>query len=493
MRPSVRIAVVVTVLAAGRVASAQRDDRPAPARAPTVAPAAAAPSVELALPDILAAATRTSPALEGARLRVLSARGQALVAESTEDLRLTARSATTRGTGSGPTAPLSWTNTLGLSRLLPTGGTLSVDAEIGLDRRIGHRSAVTVSAAHPLLRGAGPAAARAAINAARATRDAASLRREAAARNVVRDVVAAYWAVAVAEQQLAVRQSSLELARKQLSTTQAMVRASKLAQSDIAAVEQVIAIREQDLLSAELEVWERSLDLRRLAGLEISADAIVVHTAPLPAITGDDPALAATVSRALERSAELAALRADLRAAAASATAARSGRLPQLDLSVGATAEGVGGSHGDALTSLRAGDAVTIDGALTLSHAFARSLERGADQVARSQLLAAKLAVRDAEAALVGDAARAVQQVKIARNRVTIGLRAIEFAQANVEAEQRRFDFGRTTIFEVLRRQEDLQAARLRHAQAVFDFLSTMANLDALTGDILDRYGLTVE
>ena len=52
---------------------------------------------------------------------------------------------------------------------------------------------------------------------------------------------------------------------------------------------------------------------------------------------------------------------------------------------------------------------------------------------------------------------------------------------------------GRSTSFDVLRRQEELAQAQLRQARARIDLLAAQAALGALTGEILDSYDLHVQ
>jgi len=75
---------------------------------------------------------------------------------------------------------------------------------------------------------------------------------------------------------------------------------------------------------------------------------------------------------------------------------------------------------------------------------------------------------------------------------MSLSERVIQLAEKNVEAETRRFGLGRATNFDVLQRQDELQQAQLRRARAQVDYLNATAALDALTGVILKRYGITL-
>ena len=465
-----------------------------PARADGgVAPAAQA----LSLPDVLAVAVRQSPELERAALDVDVARGQLQRAEGLEDVTIgvTAGFDRSRWDGATPEVTESRTATLSIRRALPTGGSIAVGASGARTTDIAAGvstppavSTVTLSLIQPLLRGLGTTAAREARHAARYELDAAARASEARARDLVRAIVDGYWQVALARRQLEVREASLVLAQKQLAYTEGAIRTGKIAKSEQLAVEQVIALRRQDILAAQLVVWDRSLALRQLAGLEISADAIEIATTPLPAIPDAAIDLRAQVALAIEHSADLASLEAVQRAAQVRLDAARNRLLPQLDLAITGGPAGASTSLSGAVDKLTAGGGYTFGASVSLGYAIGRNDEHGLVSEARARAWRAKVDARDARALVILDTARAVQLARASLESVRLGEKAIELAEANIEAEQRKFEDRKSTNFEVLRRQDELEQAKLRHAVAIVDHLAARARLDELAGTILDKY-----
>jgi outer membrane protein TolC len=300
----------------------------------------------------------------------------------------------------------------------------------------------------------------------------------------------AYWQVAVAWRQLEVRKASLKLAEQQLEYTEGAIRAEKVPRSEVLAVQQAIATRRQDILAGEQEVYERSVALRQLGGLEIGPDAIAVTTEPLPE-TIDAPAidLSTVVSQAFARSAELASLAASRRAAEIAVTAAEDATRSRLDIGVSIGPQVGGRTIREAVSS---SPGYEIDASLTYDHAIGNRAARGGREVARAALMTAKVAERDAQAKLAVRATRAAQRARAALASIQLGTESISLAEQNVTAEQRRFELGKSTNFEVLRRQDELEQARLRHASAVADYLAARADLDGLSGAILARYNIVM-
>lgn len=474
--------------------------------------AAQAEPDELRLDAVIAVAVRQSPDLERARIDADLARAQLLRAEGSEDTHLGARAqgALVRASRGDPNGDSETESVVvSASRALPTGGTLGVSAtgdrlqfpgvtvdpsgnpQVALVSR--YSAGVAVQLAQPLLRGAGATAFEAPIRQAAQQRDAAALTREAKARDLVVSLVQSYWEVAFAWRQLEVRKASLDLAQQQLAYTEGAIRAEKVARSEVLAVQQAIATRKQDVIAAEQALYEQSLALRQLGGLEIGPEAITVKTEALPAtVDAPDLDLAVAVGAAFEHSAELAALEASRHAADIGQDSADSAAKSKLDLDLAAGPVGAAATAGKALSSLVAHPGYSVTASLTLDRSIERRTERGGQAVARAAVLAAKVTERDARARLAVRATRAVQRAKAALASIALGNEAIVLAEQNVTAEQKRFELGKSTNFDVLRRQDELEQARLRHAAAIADYLTARADLDGLTGAILGRFGIVM-
>ena len=471
---------------------------------------------ELRLADIVAVAVRQSPEFARARIDVDAARAALQRAEGTEDTQVGATASTLaehtpRPDPEGELVELDSTVGVSVTRRVATGGQLGISATgerfhlVGIQRNtsdgkpidsgVQHRyfAALSLLLNQPLLRGGGATAFEAPIRQAARQRDAAALNQEARARDLMVSLAQAYWQVAFAARQLEVRRGSLDLAQKQLAYTEGAIRAEKVPRSEALAVQQAIATRKQDVIAGEQELYERSLALRQLAGLEIGPDALIVATEPLPAQVETvelDPT--AVVRAAFDHSPDLAALAASRHAAELGVAIAESAARPKLDLDVSAGVTGAARHPGSALRSGVDAPGYQIDASLTFQQSIEQRSERGGQAVARSAVATARVAEQDGRARLAVRATRAVQRARAALASIALGDEAIDLAQQNITAEQHRFELGKSTNFDVLRRQDELEQARLRHASSVTDYLSARADLDGLSGQILTRYGIVM-
>jgi len=466
---------------------------------------------ETRLADIVAVAVRQSPDLARARFDLDAARAQLTRAQGSEDTHIGVQGQTsivlapdTDPTGNTDSEQVS----VSASRALSTGGTLSLTADGTRVSQVGtvitaagpqasvvkrYSVGLALRLIQPLLRGAGSEAFEAPIRQAERQRDAAALTGEARARDLLTSLAQAYWQVAFAWRQLEIRRASLELGQQQLAYTESAIRAEKVPRSELLAVQQAIATRKQDVIAGEQELYERSLALRQLAGLEIGPTAIAIKTEALPAkIDAADPDLDAVVRAAFAHSAELAAAEQSRRAAEIAAVAADSAAKSRLDLEVAGGPIGADRTSSLALSSVVNHTGYILFGALTADHALEQRTERGGQGVARAALLTAKIAERDAQARLAVRATRAVQRARAALASVALGNQAISLAEQNVAAEQKRFELGKSTNFDVLRRQDELEQARMRQAASVADYLAAGADLDGLSGAVLTRYHIVM-
>jgi len=90
-------------------------------------------------------------------------------------------------------------------------------------------------------------------------------------------------------------------------------------------------------------------------------------------------------------------------------------------------------------------------------------------------------------------------EVRRAVRAVESGIKRVEAAQINVElqrekldAEQKKFQNGMSTSFEVLTFQNDLADAELGEIRARLDYIKAVAALERSKGTMLESRGLTL-
>jgi outer membrane protein len=464
------------------------------------------------LPELLQIAVRQAPALASAKIDIAIAEARIQETWARNDWLLEAQLNASRVYGTVTSAytidkDTRISGTADLSRMLPTGGTVDLHAGTSYDTSDYHTNTsprfdgsttswaqdISGSISQPLLRGRGRALFDA--NEARATlaRDSAVLAKRLAAIEAVQAVIAAYWDLVLAEGTVAITQASLDLARERLRVTTIGADGGKTPRSEIPAVLQIIATREEDVLNGQLTVLDRSITLRRAAGLPIGAGELGLRVAT-DLETKDQPLdLGQLVERAYAASPELAELAKQDASATIDIAVTENGLLPQLDAALSFGPTGTARTFGQSWKNLVELDSLAITGSLTFSQSLGQNAVRGKLREQRETRRKLSVNAFDLRAQIAQTMTRAVAQLELARRRVTLSQQAIDLANQNIKIETDRFNLGKSTNFDVLNRQEDLRQAELRKTQALIDWHKAEVVIQALTGDLLPLYGVTVE
>lgn len=505
------------ISAAEQSGGQQQPGQPPPGQQPAAAASStddltawSGPARQTALPELLQHAVRHSPSLATAQIDIAIAEARIQQTLARDDWQLDAvLSVTSQPQNFGGLAVDRSTTvnlSVDLTRALPTGGTVTLHAGQGYNRAnsidfmTGMRGTittwndeVTATIVQPLLRGRGRLLYEANERRAALSRDAAVLGRRLAAIQAVQAVIAAYWDLVFAERQVAITRSSLELAKERLRITQIGADGGKVPRSEIPAVQQIIATREEEVLNGELGVLDRSITLRRTAGLPIGKGELGLRLGA--ELQARDAAwdLGDLTERAYQASPELAQLTKQDAVAKLDVEVTENGLLPRLDAALTLGPAGQDPSFGTAWKDTVTFKSLQIGGSLTFQHAFGQENVKGLVREQREQRKRLEVTAGDVRAQLAQTMARAVAQAELARRRVALSQRAIDLATENIKIESDRFNLGKATNFDVLNRQEELRQAELRKAQAIIDWHKAETVVQALTGDILPTYGINVE
>jgi len=458
-----------------------------------------------ALPALLESAIAHEPTLASARIDLKIAAAQVMQTDARHDWHVAAVATGTKNTDYATGLAVDtrqYGGTADLSRVLPSGGTFDLHVGSQYSKYVEAMMPTTTvwvdtvsgTLTQPLLRGGGGDYYNAQARKAELTRDASVLARRAAAIAVVQAVITNYWSLVLAQRQLEITEQSLVNTRERLRVTEAGARVGKIADAEIPAVQQIIATRSEDALNNELAVLAASFALRRSAGMTIGQGALGLKLAAGLDAKEATIDLGGLIERAYAASPELAQLAKQEAGATIDIDLAENALLPQLDaaLTVGEVgADPVG--FGAAAKNLAELKSLAVTGTLTYSRSLGRHDTIGRELELRARREKVRVGEFDVRAQIAQTMARAVAQLQLAQRRVALSRRAIELARSNIKVETDRFNAGTRTNFDVLNRFEDLRQAELKEVQALIDWHKADVVVQALTGDILPAYGITVQ
>jgi outer membrane protein len=467
----------------------------------------AGPARPSSLPELLQHAVQHAPQLQSAKIDIAIAEAQIAQTFARDDWNIDALLSANSSSGYFSGLRIDRSTTIGatvdVSRVLPTGGTINLHAGMTYSRtsnplnpgdRINNWSdEVSITFAQPLLRGRGRWLYEANERRATLSRDAAVLAKRLAAINAVQTVVSAYWDLVLAERAIAITQASLALANERLRITTIGNQGGKIPRSEIPAVQQIIATREEEILNAELAIVDRSIALRRVVGMPIGQGELGLRVATDLDTKETNTSLGELTERAYSASPELAQLGKQDDVVKLDIEVTENGLLPQLDaaLTLGPTTQSE--SFTTALRDLARTSSIAIGGQLRYQHSIGQENVKGRARELRENRKKLEVTAFDIRAQIAQTMARAVAQLELAKRRIALSQRAIDLANENIKIETDRFNLGRATNFDVLSRQEELRQAELRKTQAMIDWQKALAIVQALTGDILPTYGISVD
>jgi outer membrane protein len=469
----------------------------------------------LALRDVVTAAARGNPSLGMAAEDFYSAEALSLSAAGVNDPVVDASAVLTHSwepaSGQQPGRLDDVQAKAGVTQPLPTGGSVglhltneftgteggTLPATIqnqqtgGMTSRL-WKPTLQLSITHPLLRGLGVATARAQLHKARIAVVTAAGARGATAAALLRDVVSAYWELYFAEQQLEVRRQAARAARDMLEIVKANISVGKQPSSAAAEVEVAIANREADAIEAEQQLLADAVELERLSGHE-PIDVSAPQVSDEPPARGDVPSLPSVLALALTGNFDLLAARASLQSANVDVEVARNGKLPQLDAALSGGPLGSSANAGPAFAQMGRFGAYAISASLVLTQPTINRAARGLDLAARAAWRKADLNETFVRQLVQANATRALAAAANAARRMALMAPVTDVARLDLEAERARFAAGRSTNFDVLRRQDEVAQVELRRLRARVDYAQSMATVQALTGEILPQLGVTLK
>ena len=404
-----------------------------------------------------------------------------------------------------------------LSKLVPTGGTASV---IWNNSRFQTNSTFALlnpsfnvdfdlRFVQPLMRNFGKEVVESGIRVARNNIEISRENFELQVIGVLQLVEDAYWSLVEAQAQLEVAEESLSLAQKLHEQNRIRVEVGTLAPLELVTSEAGIATRKEEIIRARALVGDGEDLLRQLLNLnqaEVWAASIAPETDP--EMTPIELDVEQAVATALERRPELRGRRLGQQNLEIDAIFRGNQARPELNLALTYGYNGLGGDitardfftgeilfqapggYGDALDQITGADFDGWSAALNLSYDIGnrqRKAQRALADVAVERGLAE---IQDLElgvitevrrlARLVGASAEARESARVSRH----------LAEKNLDAEQKRYQNGMSTSFQVLEIQEDLSQARSREVNSVTGYRKALTRYYQAVGTLIEERGV---
>ena len=327
----------------------------------------------------------------------------------------------------------------------------------------------------------------------------------------------AYWDAVLARENLRVAESARDLADQALKRAQRELQLGALSPLDIYNPEQQYATSQIGVSQARYFLQQTEDALRRQMGADLDSK---IRALPIQLTETVGPGVDASPIDAEKQVRAALAARPDLKSAIQNLdiddlgiAQSRNELLPDLELTASYTTQGLGGIYypstlnttvvtplppvpggfGDALGQLFGFGYPMYSVGLTLRLPI-RSHEASADMA--DSLVAKKrdaLNIRTVRQQVRLDVLTAVSQVESSKDAMKLSVVAQDFSRKYMEAEQKKYELGNSTIFFVLQAQGALVSAESSVVQNSVSYRRNLMNLLLRTGELLEARGITVQ
>jgi outer membrane protein TolC len=331
----------------------------------------------------------------------------------------------------------------------------------------------------PLLRGVGPNATFFDLTNARRAVQGQERSLALARQRVAVEVAAAFYNVIAQRQLLEVARQSLQRTEALLKSSEARLQVGLASKLDVFRAELQAAQSSDAMVRSEAALASALEHFRGLLALP-PADPVEPEAAALPVPVDDFGPVEALVQKALEARLELQEARDQVRDAKRAASLAGQNLLPQLDVNVGVTQLGYGGSFGDAW---RAGDS-RVEVFLSASYPLQQSSLRASRAAAQIQVGSRERAVRQAELDVEQQVRQAVRDLEQVKKSVELQRQAVEVAAQQRRLAVLRYERGLGSNFDVVDAESSLVTARSALVQLLTTYAVARLDLKRTTGTL---------
>lgn len=372
-------------------------------------------------------------------------------------------------------------------------------------------SNVQFTVTQPLLRNFGLFPNRAPILIAQRNLKQARASFTAQVNNIILQIVADYWNVVLARENLSVQQKSLEEAQKSYDHDKKALSLGALPPLDIYRSESQVASRRVGVIHAEYSLKRASDQLRTDIGADLdpAIRSLDLELPDQPSPVGELPVadITSSLATALANRPELDAIRQQLASDDLSVRLAHNNLKPDLELSAFYSGNGVAGDQpnptpppaflgrtglADSLGQTFHFTFPTYGASLTLTLPIRRHAAEANLADALVSHRQDQYQERKTNQGITLEVTNAVHSLEEAKLSMEAAKVAADLARDTLRADERKYELGAEPVFFVLDAQTQLAQAELDLIQAQVNFQLAVAQLDHSTGELLSHHHVQV-
>ncbi len=345
-----------------------------------------------------------------------------------------------------------------------------------------HSTNFGVTVNQPLLYGRGTQVQTAFVEAARKQFQAEEYLVESQAADLAAAVKNAYWELVYSWQDIEVQKLSLSLAAKLVEETRLQIEAGRLAKIEIFQPESEVARREQQLITGERAIGVAEDTLKILLNSQNWSQNITAMDTPNVGIVSID--LDNVMESALANRQDLLAAKSQTSGAEILAVRKKNHTLPRLGLygtaGIGASGDEFGNSYSNINDDTDQQWQLGINFSMPLENRYAEGEYRRALSTVRKTKLQTEILRQEIRRKVRST----VRDVELATKAIEATRKTTLATAKRLEAEQAKFDAGKSTTFDVLAAQESYARTLSDEYRAKVVYVQSLAEIDRVQGVI---------
>lgn len=399
---------------------------------------------------------------------------------------------------------------LGFSGYLPSGATYDLSG--GMSRIWGSSSSLTstgvfssdisetfstdagITITQPLLKDFWTDNPRGTIKIAKREVKAADLSLQFSVMETVNKVAQAYFDLVAAHDQIKVRQMALQLKEQSLSDSTKKVQAGTLAPLDEKKAASDVATAKADLIAARYALQQAENALKVLIADDfLSVEATGLEPTEKMLVVFQSFNKAESWRTALEKRPDYLREKEILEQENIRLEFRKNQLYPALDLVATYGRNGLGATFSDSLDNIGDNRFPRYGGAIVLTVPLSRKSERATYKIIKANIENLILNLKKKERDIVRGVDDAVKKVISAYSAIESTREARVFAEAALDAEQKKLENGKSTNLDVLQLQDALTQARSREVKAIADYNKGLYDVYFSEGTLLERRKISVD
>ena len=396
------------------------------------------------------------------------------------------------------------------SQLLPWGANYSVDwnnsrsktNSIYSSPNPSLGSALSATFTQPLLRNFKIDSTRQQLLVSKKNREMSDVQLQQAVFGTIRAVKRAYWDAVFAVNNLKVQQESLDVARESLKNNKSRVTIGTMAPIDIIEAEAEVARNEEAVILAEAQIASAEDAFRQLVYDPKVADFWTMRfdLSDQPIFRAQAVDVESAIKNAIAARTDITNLRKNVEAQDVTIKYYKNQTLPDLNVQAGYGLSGQGGTvystsstfppvqtgilsdngYGSVLSQLFSNDYHNWAVAVTVAYPLGRSNAEA--QLAKARLTRNQLdlQLRSGELSVATQVREAGRTLTTNQKRVDATRASRQLAEKKLEAEQKKFQAGMSSNFQIIQAQRDLASAKNAELQAILDYVRSQVDFETV-------------